>query len=149
MFPYKRNNKPSILVRIQQLVEKHDKKTALIRARGYLQQYYHNQDILDSIADLEYKNGNLVKAGRYWYFSKEDNPIIRKAIYRFEKRYGFSKSLILKQLIFHHFKSPANFNISTKIGLYQMIKSVEDEEGEIPSYCKTYYEHFKAALNKK
>lgn len=115
MFSYKRNNKPPILVRVQQLVEKYDKKTALIRARGYLEQYYYNQDILDIIADLEYKNGNLVEAGRYWYFSKEDNSITRKAIYSFEKRYGFSKSLILRKLIFHHFKSPVGFNISTKM----------------------------------
>ncbi|WP_375562328.1 DUF6584 family protein [Bernardetia sp. OM2101] len=149
MFPYKRNHKPPVLVRVQRLIEKYDKKIALVHARGYLQQYYHNQDILDVIADLEYQNGNIVEAGRYWYFSKEHNPIIRKAIYSFEKRYGFSKPLILRKLIFHHFKSPANFNISTKIGLYEMIKSIENEEGEVPSYCKTYYEHFKVALNKK
>ncbi len=135
--------KLSVEEKIDQIIETEPSDVAIAKINGYLKLFYYNQNILDKLAELYYRNGNVVKAGQHWFFKENKNESEEMAVGRFKSAYGNDMKLVARKLIGHGFKSPKDLNEYTKDELFKILEEIVAKEGSIPDFAKNWYGHLK------
>ena len=129
--------------KIDQIIETQPSNVAIAKINGYLKLFFYNQNILNKLAELNYQNGNMVKAGQYWFFKENKSESEEMAVGRFKIAYGNDMKLVARKLIGHGFKSPKDLNEFTKNELFKILEEIHTTEGEIPDFAKNWYGHLK------
>lgn len=116
-------------------------KKAIDRYEGFFKNYPNNQKIHEKVALLYFQIGDKISAGRHYYLIETYSPDKIECIREFEKAYGNSPTLILKNIIYKNNFRIKNLSVQVKIKLKKLVNESTIEAGITPKFLRGMKAH--------
>lgn len=133
--------------------EAHRKNGSLEKAisccEGFLNHYNTDQQLHNYIGSLYLESGDVLKAGRHFYFKPDLTPEEEVCVRTFEKQFGNDPLLIAKKLIYKERFRISELDDFAKRKLSALVEAAIVRVGTVPRFLKAPKQYFdKWNLNK-
>lgn len=123
-----------IIQRAQKDIEKGDLSKAIARYEGFFRSSCTNKIIHHKVGELYLAVGDKVRAGKHLYFKEHPSIEEQACIAAFEKNYGYSPTLLLRQLVYREAYRLRKLDLFTQKKLYELIQLSTQECGVTPKF---------------
>ncbi len=131
-----------IIARAECDQQRGDLEKAIVRYEGFFRSDPTNLLLHDKVAALYLATNNPQKAGRHWYFKAAPTEIEQACIHSFEKSYGNSALLILRNILYKDSPSIKDCPWHVQQRLEQLIERAIEECGTTPKFVQGYKRYF-------
>jgi tetratricopeptide (TPR) repeat protein len=130
-----------IIERAEKDVNKGYLKKAIDRYEGFFKNYPNNQIIHDNVALLYLQIGDKINAGRHFYLTETYSTEKIECMTEFERAYGNSPTLIMKNIINKHNFRISELNVQAKLKLKKLVEDSIIETGITPKFLRGIKAH--------
>jgi tetratricopeptide (TPR) repeat protein len=128
--------KPRILERLERILALGDRERAKKTLEGFLGRHPYAQDIHNLLGNLYFEDGDLVRAGRHWYFKEVKDEKENSAVAHFESSFGSDPLHILKHLIYKENYRLTMLDGYTIICLERLLNEIILKHNVVPKFAR-------------
>ena len=137
--PRRKQPKPSLTQRIDNIVTNSRPKQAIRRLTGYRAQHYWHAYLRYTLGTLHLHHGDRLVAGNLLYFKANKTPAEQRAVDDLRRHHGGDPAHLLRALVGQYPRPPQDLRAEVKQELWEQAKTVRQQEGMVPRFLQQWY----------